>query len=305
MKAVVFDIRRFSTHDGKGLRTNVFLKGCPLRCVWCQNPEGLEPAPRPVWFATACMGCRTCVACCKHGGVQAGESGLVIDPRASEDWDYLVDECPTGALRMDARVMSVDEVVAEAEKDRIFYRSDGGVTLSGGEPLMQAEFCSELLKALKERGIHTAIETSLFAAPEQVKRVLPLVDQIFCDCKLADQEKHKRFTGVSNKLILQNLAWLLESPLRSRVTVRTPLIPTMTATDENLGAIAQMLCGLYPQVRYELLNYNPLAAAKYRDTERSYCFTDAENPQLYTKDQMRRFGEVVTKNGISNLVLEL
>lgn len=206
---------------------------------------------------------------------------------------------------MDARAMSVAEVTHEAEKDRAFYRESGGVTLSGGEPLMQATFCEELLSALKERGINTAIETSLYANSKVVQCVMPYVDEIFFDVKLADTNAHKRYTSVNNERIMANVTWLLTSSLRKRVTVRTPLIPTMTATEENLAAIAQTLSGMYPEVRYELLNYNPLAAAKYRDIERDYCFTDVENPQLYTKEQMRRFGEVVTSNGIKNLVLEL
>ncbi|MBY4797215.1 glycyl-radical enzyme activating protein [Collinsella sp. AGMB00827] len=304
MKGVVFDIRRFSTHDGSGLRTSVFLKGCPLRCVWCQNPEGLDPHPSPVWFAEPCIGCGTCIALSASGGVRVSGHGIALDPHADEAWDALMHACPTGALRWDSQSIEASELADELERDRVFFRDQGGVTLSGGEPLMQADFAAELLGILRARGIHTAIETSLAAPSAKVQRVLPLVDEIFCDYKLADDELHRRLVGASNQQILKNLSWLLHSSLRDRVTVRTPLIPTMTATEENLAAIGSDLVALYPNVRVELLNYNPLAAAKYRDGQRSYCFSDEENPQLYSKEAMHAFGEVMKDAGVRNLIIE-
>ena len=170
---------------------------------------------------------------------------------------------------------------------------------------MQGKFAKELLTALQEQGYHTAIETSLYAKPETVNAVLTHADQIFCDLKLADNEAHQRFTKRPNELIKENIRWLLTSDLKDRVTVRTPLIPGMTAVNENLSAIAAFLSGIFPQVRYELLNYNPLAEAKYRNTEREYCFTEENNPKLYTKEEMIRFGEIVRNGGIKNLVIEL
>lgn len=304
MKGVIFDIRRFSTHDGSGLRTSVFLKGCPLRCVWCQNPEGIDPHPAPVWFADPCIGCGTCIALSASGGVRAGGHGIVLDPRADEAWDAIVHACPSGALRWDARLIEATELANELERDRVFFRDRGGVTLSGGEPLMQADFAAELLRILRERGVHTAIETSLAVPLATVKRVLPLVDEIFCDYKVADEGLHRRFVGASNRRIVENLTWLLGSSLRDRVTVRTPLIPTMTATKDNLTAIGSHVVALYPDVRVELLNYNPLAAAKYRGSGREYCFSDEENPQLYSREQMLAFGKVVEDSGVSNLVVD-
>lgn len=304
MKGLVFDIRRFSTHDGAGVRTNVFLKGCPLRCAWCQNPEGLEMRRRPAWFSGRCMGCGTCAALATRGGARLVDGRVVLAPEAPEDWELLVDECPCGALRFDARWMDVEEVVREAEKDRVFYRQGGGVTLSGGEPLMQGDFACALLEALRERGIHTAIETSLSVGEGVVRRALPLVDQIFCDVKLADSARHRELTGAGNERVLANVRWLLASDLRERACVRTPLIPGHTATDENVAAIAALLAGLYPEVRYELLNYNPLAEAKYRDLDRDYCFDEHENPPLYTQEHMRHFVDVARGAGCKNAFFE-
>ncbi len=299
----IFDIRRFSTHDGSGLRTNIFFKGCPLRCVWCQNPEGLAPGAAPIHFANRCIGCGACLERSQRGGVYLEDGKIRLCRDQNEPWESMIDACPTGAIAMDSREYSVAELVQEAEKDAVFYRDSGGVTLSGGEPLMQGGFAAELLEALQGKGFHTAIETSLYAPPETVERVLPHLDQIFADLKVFDSEQHQRCTGVPNTRILQNLALLLQSPVRERATIRTPLIPGYTTSEENLAAIAGFLSGLYPDVKYELLNYNPLAEAKYHLVDREYCFT--ENPKLYTKSEMQHFGEIVQAHGIRNLVLEI
>lgn len=299
----IFAIKRFATHDGSGLRTTIFFKGCPLRCVWCQNPEGLEPKPAPVFFPNRCMGCGTCIKTSRNKGVTADGAGPKIWKDRPDDWGQIIYNCPTGAIAMDARTYTVQELIKEAEKDRVFYRQGGGVTLSGGEPLMQGEFAAELLAGLKELGIHTAIETSLFAPTETVKKVLPYLDQIYADMKLADAEEHMAYTGVSNEPVKTNMAYLLTSPKRDQVIVRTPLIPTYTATEPNLAAIAGFLSGLYPGVHHELLNYNPLAEAKYHLVGKRYCFK--ENPKVYTKDQMLAFGEIVKAHGIKDLIMEI
>jgi pyruvate formate lyase activating enzyme len=177
----IFDIRRFSTHDGVGLRTNIFFKGCPLRCVWCQNPEGLESFARPVWFQNKCIGCGTCIRLARCGGVQAEPKGIILDRSRAEDWEKLIEECPTGALMMDCREYTVEQLVHEVEKDRVFYRAGGGVTISGGEPLLQGDIVAELLETLQKKGFHTAIETSLFAPLETVQKVMSHVSQIYAD----------------------------------------------------------------------------------------------------------------------------
>ncbi len=300
----IFDIKRFATHDGSGLRTTIFFKGCPLRCVWCQNPEGLEKEPAPVYFANKCIGCGTCLKICTNEGMTAEKSGIQIHKDRKEDWETIIYNCPAKAVAMDARVCTVEELIREVQKDRVFYRrGSGGVTLSGGEPLMQAEFAAELLAALKELGIHTAIETSLSASLETLKKVLPYLDQIYADMKLADAREHMACTGNTNQHIRENMEYLLTSPGWNRVIVRTPLIPSYTATSRNLAAIAKFLSGICPEVHYELLNYNPLAEAKYYLVGKKYCFE--ENPKLYTREQMRKFGTIVREHGIRNLIMEI
>jgi pyruvate formate lyase activating enzyme len=274
---LVFDIRRFSVHDGAGLRTTVFLKGCPLRCRWCHNPEGIETFCRPVWLSSACIHCE---ACTKKGAALAfpvlaweGEKlrirfmpgdGSNGSP-ARENWDALVDACPARALVWNGRFMSTDEVMREIEKDAVFFAHGGGCTLSGGEPLAQPAFALSLLKVCRRAGIHTALETSLYAPPETVDEAAALCDQIFADCKIVDGAQHERAAGVDNELILGNLKRLLSGKYAARITVRTPLIPGWTDDDDNIAAIAEFIatCDTGAKAMYELINYNPLAASKY------------------------------------------
>ena len=301
---LVFDIRRFSTHDGTGIRTNIFFKDCPLRCVWCQNPEGLEGKARPVYFEGKCIRCGTCLSKSERGGVYlTPEKKIRLRRERDDNWDAIIDNCPTGAISMDARYYTVEQLVAEAERDRAFYRNNGGVTVSGGEPLMQGKFVAGLLAALQSRGIHTAIETSLMAPTAVLEECAEHLNLIYADMKLFDAEEHRRFTKVDNRQIRGNIQWLLTSKHRDKVIIRTPVIPTMTATEHNLAAIAEFLSGCYTDVRYELLNYNPLAEAKYHLVEMEYCFK--ENPKMYRREEMLRFGEIVRAHGIRNLIVEM
>jgi pyruvate formate lyase activating enzyme len=301
----IFDIRRFSVHDGQGIRTTVFLKGCPLRCRWCQNPEGLEFESRPVWFKQSCIHCRACTQAVKqhpakplswnHDRLLINNSPL-IDPASFRLPIYL---CPTRALGWDSRNLSVGELITELEKDRVFFNHGGGVTLSGGEPLAQPEFTLELLTACRCAGFHTAIETSLFAPAEIVDDVSALSDTVIADFKIFDNESHKKATGQANILIMENLNRLLSGPHASEIVVRTPLIPDFTATEENIGAISAFISGLYGDIAYELLNYNPLATGKYPLTGKKFCFAKTQKP--FTGKELLRFKDIARKNGITNL----
>lgn len=301
--AVIFDIRRFSTHDGNGIRTNIFFKGCPLRCVWCQNPEGLETTVRPVYFESKCIGCGICAKTAQNGGVYIEKGKIYIRRNYEDRWDQIIKNCPSGAIRMDAQEYTVEELIEEVMKDKVFFRDTGGVTISGGEPLMQGKFAVELLKELKKQGIHTAVETALHVPSDILISAVPWLDQIHADLKMIDPGEHRKYTAVSNAQILQNLRWLLNSEYRERVIIRTPLIPGMTAVEENLAGIAEFLSGIYPEVHYELLNYNPLAEAKYHLVDKEYCFKD--NPKMYSREQMQEFGRIVTRHGIKNLIIEI
>lgn len=301
-RGMVFDIKRFATHDGNGIRTTVFLKGCPLRCAWCQNPEGLNPKPQVLYLENNCIHCGSCVAQATSVGVRMENGRICLNRKAEENWNAIVDACPTCALRFDAREYTLEEVVEEIKKDAVFFQYGGGLTVSGGEPFLQVDFLLALLQAAKQEGIHTAIETTLFTSLENVKRILPYLDQIYCDCKCYDTDLHKMYTGVSNGQILANIEYVLKSPYRDRVIVRTPLIPEMTATKDNLQKIGKFLSSCYSNVAYELLNYNPLAKAKYAYLDMEYCFE--ENPKLYTKEQMENFYQIVRDSGIKNLIIE-
>lgn len=231
------------------------------------------------------------------------EGNIRLDVSKIENWKHIIDSCPSAALTMDSREMTAQEVVEEACKDAPFFKYGGGVTLSGGEPLFQHEFAIEILKGLKTRKITTTIETASHISTGIYQEAMKYIDFVFADLKLIDSNQHKRYTGVDNELIKQNLEWLLTSYKKENVTIRTPLIPDMTATEENIAGIARFISEIYPDVKYEILNYNPLAQAKYDMVDKEFCFD--KNPPLYSDDQMREFGKIATDNGIKNLILEI
>jgi len=303
IRGKIFDIRRFSIHDGDGIRTTIFLKGCPLKCVWCQNPEGISPEENLIHFENKCIKCGLCVNSCSNGSIIEKNNKICIIKEKSTDEQnkVAIDICPTGSLAMDCKNYTVDEVVEIAIKDKAFFKYGGGVTLSGGEPFFQKDFTIALLKYLKEIGINTAIETSLFVSSEYLLEALPYLDIIFADLKVFDNEKHKAFTGVDNDIIKNNIKLILESDKRECVIIRTPLIPNFTANNDNINDISKYISDIYPHVKYELLNYNPLAKSKYNLIDNlDYCFD--ENPKMYTDDQMKEFQDIAYCAGVKNLI---
>lgn len=301
MKGNVFDIKRFAIHDGEGIRTTIFFKGCPLRCVWCQNPEGLNVDAQVLYMENTCIHCGMCVKESRNQGIEMKHGRIQVFRNRSEDWKHLVDCCPSSALCFDAKEYTSDELVEEALKDKMFFHYGGGVTISGGEPFYQSDFLIDVLKKLKAKEIHTTIETSLFVKREILERALPYIDHLYVDVKLFDAKKHLEYTGVDNRIILDNVIWLFHSDRKKDVTIRTPLIPNMSATVENITAISSFLVSQYKDAAYELLNYNPLAKAKYAFVGKQYCFE--ENPALYTQKQMEEFYVIAKKAGITNLIL--
>ena len=302
LKGTIFDVRRFATHDGDGIRTTVFFKGCPLLCAWCHNPEGISTKKRPLYFEKKCIHCGSCVKISKCGGVKFDDGKIILDYTKNDDWDEIIKVCPTGAIAWDSREIEVYKLFGEVMSDEPFFKYGGGVTLSGGEPLLQPDFAAALLKLLQERGIHTAIETALLVPTENLEKVLPYLSHIFADCKIFDEQAHINATKVSNKLIKENLRELLTSNKKECVTIRTPMIPEYTATDENVAAIAKFISKIFPEVRYEILNYNPLASAKYHLVGREFCFK--ENPKRFTKDQMNHFAKIARENGVKNVSID-
>ncbi|MBQ2325234.1 MAG: glycyl-radical enzyme activating protein, partial [Clostridia bacterium] len=224
MKATIFEIKRFAVHDGDGIRTTVFFKGCSLRCVWCHNPEGLCAFPQLGYYEHKCIGCGECAAVCPTNA-HGIENGIhVLEREKCIACGRCAVACTNGALSLYGREVTVDELLPLLLEDREFYEeSDGGVTLSGGECLMQADFCAELLKRLKEHGIHTAVDTCGFVSRETLDRVIPFTDVILYDIKAYDEEVHKKCTGVSNRRILDNLAYL--DSVGKSVEIRIPYVP--------------------------------------------------------------------------------
>lgn len=299
MQGTIFDIKSFAIHDGSGIRTTVFLKGCPLRCRWCHNPEGLSPRPQKWWFANKCIGCRLCVAACKNGALHhTQEDGTSIDRELCKGCGMCVSACPTEALCYDGYQTDSDAVIAKVLEDRVFYRnSGGGVTLSGGEPTMQSAFALEILRGLHRGGIQTGIETCMYCPQDVWREFVDTVDEFMVDIKCFDADLHKKYTGVNNDGIMDNFCYLATH--RDRVLVRIPLIPGMTAKEENLRDIARFVHGVNPELRIELMNYNPLAVGKYRLMKKDYCLDDEVRP--YSTDELDKFCCIIEKEGVKTI----
>lgn len=301
-KALVFDCKRFALHDGQGLRTTIFFKGCPLRCKWCQNPEGISTKRMVLYLENKCMHCGSCKHVANTKQLVYKNNRPYINRQYSGDFDTIVDSCPTGALHYDSIAYTIDQLMDMILGDMVFYRQGGGVTFSGGEPFMQGEFLVALLKRCKEKGIHTAIETSLYISKSLLKQALPYLDILYVDLKLFDDKEHLQYTNVSGKIIKENLSFLLQSNKKKNVIIRTPLIPNMTATKENIKEIVTFLIAIYPEVRYELLNYNPLASSKYIFLDMEYAIGSTIQP--FSKQQLQQYYDVAIKAGIKNLIIE-
>jgi len=300
IEGLVFDIQRFSTHDGDGIRTTVFLKGCPLHCVWCQNPEGISPEKNLLYFAHKCIFCGSCLQI-PDKAVELSGKTLILSQAKVKSGELYEELCPTGALKMDSREYSIKEVLEIVMSDQAFFAHGGGVTLSGGEPFFQKQFTLELLKNLQENHIHTAVETSLFVDQNYLLQVLPYIDTLFADLKVFDAAWHKKITSVNPKQIQANIKFVLQSSHRNKVVIRTPLIPEYTAFSENIQQICRYITDIFPDVKYELLNYNPLAKIKYEHVEDSYCFVD--NHPLYSVPEMNAFYAIAYQAGIKNLIV--
>lgn len=271
----VFDIKRFALHDGPGIRTTAFLKGCPLSCIWCQNPEGITARPVLWYAASRCIGCGKCVEICPSGALSPA---IDIDRYACTRCGACVTACPSGALHWDSREYTARELAEQLLKDAVFYESSGGgITLSGGEPMACPDFSLEVLDICGSRGFHTAIETSLFASRKTVNRFIPLTDLFLADLKIIDDEAHRKHTGVSNRLILENLRHVAKAG--KALIVRVPLIPGITDTRENIEGISRFVSALEEDVPVELLSFNPLAESKYRTLGLPYPFADVLSQQ--------------------------
>lgn len=263
MTATLFNIQRFSTEDGPGIRTTLFFQGCPLACPWCHNPEGMDAAPRIAWQAVHCVGCGDCEAACPRGGLRREDGRTVIDRAACDACGTCVDACPAGALERVGTAWEAPALVAEVLKDRPFFASSGGgVTLSGGEPLVQHRFLRTFLPRLRAEGVHVALDTSGYASETVLRPVLEEVDLVLLDLKLHDPEAHLRLAGVPLAVVLASVDRIAATGLP--VWVRTPVIPGMTDGDDNVRGIAALLRERLPRVeRWDLLAFSNLCGSKY------------------------------------------
>ncbi len=267
MKGSIFDIQASALHDGPGIRTTVFLKGCPLRCHWCCNPESFHREPTLSWNPEKCTGCLSCTAFCESGALSAREGKLVVQHKLCTGCGKCIGECPEETLKLYGYKEEVDGIVRLVARDKAYFdRSGGGITLSGGEAMMQVSFSLELLQASKKQGLHTCMETSGYARQEDFAKVLPFTDLFLFDYKASGEERHMELTGKSNKLILENLEFLNRSG--ANIILRCPLIPGVNDTDKHLEAITR-ISNTMDQIReVELLPYHNYGEHKWEQTGR-------------------------------------
>jgi len=268
VKGIVFDIQRYSIHDGPGIRTTIFLKGCPLKCIWCDNPEAQNLYPEVFFRRVKCDGCGKCANVCPLGAIVLGKDGIELDRLRCDRCMKCVDVCPTQALSPTGEDKIVEEVIEEAGKDELFYRnSGGGVTISGGEPLFQPDFTLALLEGCKKKSLHTALDTSGFAEWEILNRILDYTDLVLFDIKHLDPVQHVSKTGVGNELILENLKRIVGKG--KRVWIRVPVIPNYNDSEEHMNNLAKFLSKM-PIEKVSLLGYHKWGKGKYEALGRSY-----------------------------------
>ncbi len=292
--AAVFDLKRFALHDGDGIRTTLFIKGCPLRCAWCQNPEGLSSGIRLWYTRNDCLGCRACERSCGLHAIAWGEEGVRVDRARCNLCGDCVKACPAGALRFDGELVSAQDAIAEIRKDRVFFGRDGGVTLSGGECMQSPDFTLEVLRGCRKLGIGTHIETCLYAPAETVAEIADLCDCVIADIKLMDPVRHKAATGMDNALILENIRMLAKRG--TNLLLRTPLIPGYTDDAENIAAIADFVASLGADIPLELLNFNPMFVGKYKALGLE-CAFGADQKEL-PRERVNTLRQIVEDHGV-------
>jgi pyruvate formate lyase activating enzyme len=292
-KGIVFDIQRFSVHDGPGIRSIVFLKGCPLRCRWCSNPESQRKEPEIMFVERNCIGCGRCTEVCPTGALQIIPS-FKIDYSKCTKCGNCVDVCYSEALNFAGIPRSVQEVMSELKKDHIHYkRSGGGITLSGGEPLAQPDYVEELLKACKARGWHTAIETTAFTSEAVLEQVLPWLDLVLLDIKHTDDRKHQEFVGRSNEKIIENARFIGQFGVP--IIIRVPVIPTFNDGMDEMENIASFASSIKGVKEMHLLPYHRLGENKYGYLNYDYRMKGIQPP---TNEKMQELKNVVEEKGL-------
>lgn len=301
-KGMVLEIQRMSTEDGPGIRTTVFMKGCSLRCQWCHNPESISPQPQLNWMGVRCIGCRTCVDVCPIGALSLTEKGVVIDRERCTGCGDCSEACPSTALELLGEKWSLEALAAEVEKDRAYFeKSGGGVTVSGGEPVLQHQFVGDFLKRMRGTGLHTALDTCGLYKWEHLAELIPYTSLVLYDVKEIDADRHRRLTGFSNEMILKNLENLsahMASHLYPReIWIRTPIIPGATANRDTISAVGRFLAERIRKgvTRWELCAFNNLCRDKYSRLGLDWAYKDAD---LLSEEEMEDLAEAARRSGV-------
>ena len=293
-QGLIFNIQRYSIHDGPGIRTTVFFKGCPLHCRWCSNPESINSVPEIVFRSTRCDGCGRCVKACVPGALKLDGNQVEIDREKCDLCFKCVTACYAESLETTGRYYSLEEVLDEASRDEPFYHnSGGGVTLSGGEPLFQPEFAINLLKACKTKGLHTTLDTSGQVKWEVLEKALPYVDIVMYDIKHVGSDLHRQGTGAGNELILENLRRIAGYG-KVRLWIRLPVIPGFNDSREHFEKLAAAIKGL-PAEKVSLLTYHEWGKPKYEALGREYQMKGTEAP---TAVKMEQLAEIIRAVGL-------
>lgn len=286
MKAKIFEIKRFAVHDGDGIRTTVFFKGCPLKCVWCHNPEGISPNPQLAYYNNKCIKCGNCVAVCEAGAQKIDKNGHFLDRDLCKLCGKCAKVCMGNALRFYGQDFTVEELIPILLEDKEFYiESGGGVTLSGGECLLQADFCEEIMRQLKENGVHTAVDTCGFIPKESIDKVMPYTDIFLYDIKAYDESVHTGCTGRSNEIILDNIKYIDDSGKKTEI--RIPYVPSYNS--EQVEKIAEFLRGLKNLTKVRILPYHNYASSKYKSLDMENTLPERLPTQLEIQSVVEEF----------------
>ncbi|MBY8997035.1 MAG: glycyl-radical enzyme activating protein [Candidatus Thorarchaeota archaeon] len=296
---IITNIQRCSTEDGPGIRTTVFLKGCPMSCIWCHNIETIDPKPTVVWYTVKCIGDQACVRACPEGALEMTPDGLKINREQCVVCGTCEDACPTGAVKVMGKEWSSEDLVQELLRDKVFFEtSNGGVTISGGEATFQAKFTMELAKGLQAEGVHVALDTCGYCSEKTLNDLLPHVDMVLYDLKTMDPNKHEQYTGVPLDTVLSNARIIAES--KKSVWIRTPVIPEHTDDEDNIRRIARFILKNMPTVeRYDLLAFNRMCIDKYALFDLEFPLKDLD---LMIEETMEHLAQIARDEGLSNVV---
>jgi len=298
MEGIVFNIQRFSLHDGPGIRTTVFLKGCNLNCIWCHNPEGISKKPEVFFDKNKCILCGKCVEVCPNSALELVNGELIFNRSVCKESGRCIEACPSGSITWCGEHISVDNIMSTITQDVEYYKTtDGGITLSGGEPMLQMEFSKEILKRCKLNNIHTAVDTAGNIPWEDFERIIPFTDLFLYDLKVINREKHKEYTGVYNDLILNNLERLSDS--FSNIVIRVPAIPSFNDSMNEMIKIADFIEKLKNIKLIELLKFHQMGLSKYESIGREY---KAKDFNIIDTKKMEDLKEIFVKR---NLVVRI